>query len=448
MKELKYYFYANLLRMLAGFLVLPILLSRLSTDEFGLYVLYFSLGGFVSVFLGLNLSQAFTAYYQQWVDEKRYFSRFNHIFVLLCCFSLSICLFLYATNEFLFYFGYGLSPFLAFSVLLLAFFTLFSDFTLLSIRMEGKAKHFLGLAIVATMLDVLSKLIYVSVASEVVISRLLAISCISMSVFFLYSLVVFVCRLKEDKLSKKLGREAFEESIEYTKPLLLSALIARFTSFADKLIVGLVLGEHELGVYALASRIYGVVASFRTNIKTVWVPYAIKNYSNYALLNRSSDYFIMISLFLGVCAYIASFPFVAFFVSDEAFSSSISLVGFFVCVNLVSTSYLISAVVIPVSKVSTPIPKIQLTCSLMSLITLVVFCFFFSSVGAIYSIILNNIAQTFLVRRAYSGYDLTLVYWKTILFSLFVCAMLYYFSGMTVGYFLVFLLDSREALSF
>lgn len=427
MKGLQYFFFANVLKMVGGFLVLPILLMRLSAEDFGLYVLYLSIGSFLSLILGGNLQQSITAYYYQWVEEKRYHISYSIIFLLLVFSSTFFAIVAFSIGFFIRAIGLDFSIALVGGVFFVGLFTLFSDFCLLVIRMEGRAKLYFLLSVIAVSLDLSSKYIYVQHVENTSVYELLLVNCIGLSVSFLFVLGVFAFRVKWKYIKWTEFSVVAGQSFNYSRPLLFAALVTRFTSLSDKLFVGLLLGAAELGVYALASRVYGVIASFRSNVKSIWVPYAIKRKDNFALVKRSADMFMVSSLVIGLLGFLAMFPFVAIFVKDDSLVDSVSVVGLFVCANLFATANLVASVVIPISKNSSPVTKIQVCSSLVSLLTLYVFCFCWGVSGVLLSIMLNNLIQIYLIKRAYNNIYLTPGYRGALFLALIVAYGVYFF---------------------
>lgn len=402
--------------MLASLLVIPILLARLNAQEYGQYALFLSISTFLSIIVSGNLYQAITTYFLEWVDKDELERSIAIIFGSIVILSFTVSTVVVIVFKIISVFTDIESYFsIVLSILILACFTALHEFTLTYIRMIEKGKIYLLLAILYVSVDATFKYLYISSVEIISLSEMVLINVASLSIYFIYMLVW--CFRSGVSINDFSETNLFIRKIsDYTSPLMLSATLTRSISVVDKLVVGWFVGTTELGFYALASRVYGVVSGFRTNMKTIWVPYAVKNYESKEKVNRSSLLFMVIGLILSFSSYLLSYPFVKYYVADNQFIEAVPLVGIFVLVNATMISYITSAVIVPVTRKSKPVAKIQVLSSVLSLLFLPMFCFFFGVSGVIWSMVLQNIALVVFVRNSYREYHLVKFNYAIIIF--------------------------------
>jgi len=153
--------------------------------------------------------------------------------------------------------------------------------------------------------------------------------------------------------------------------------------------------------------------------------YAIKNYADDVEVNRTAKIFIALGFTISVLIFIAAYPFIILFVKDSRFLEAIPLIGWFVVANLSMMTYLISSVIIPVSKSSKPIFKLQLFVSAAAILRLPILCYIFGVVGVVLSVVFSNLLFAILIRRSYRNYKLPNSYIALPLISILIVAVVY-----------------------
>ena len=390
----KLYIATPLVNSIFSFLTFPLLISKLSLEQFGQYSLILTFIAVFIVFFGFSLNQVINANFQAWhlkreEETELYKILFFQILIsiLLSCFIMSFS-FLFFTFD----------TKIVFFILIITISNSFMQTLLAYFRMQEKVVVFAFLTAFPGVLNSLLKISYLYIEREYTIQMLLFIDLLS--TLFIY--IFLIKHIKVQYLQIRIGKEFFIDKMKFAFPLIYNALIRRFTYFYDKILISFLFGYKALGLYMIAYHIYNYVHLILSAYKNYWIPFIIKNHEDVKSIQRENDQIILLFFVLGVLSMLLLYPFLSFFNNGEFSYQDIMKLLPFLLVNIFFQILFFGLGTIPlIQKNTKPLYKINTINVLMSLIYGLIFVYFFGTIGAIAMLIINNLVTLYQLNRAY-----------------------------------------------
>jgi O-antigen/teichoic acid export membrane protein len=254
-----------------GFLLIPLYWRYLDTIDYGILAVASIVSSFLSVVLGLGISESLLRFYHAWTPETRR-SRLGSLWVLDWASSLAIGLPLAA-------WGGALAPLISTQVPFDPYLRLaVLSATVLSmattpatlLRVEERAGTYLACAGAAFGLRAvlsLSLLIGAGMGPAAVLVADVLSGTLMLPVYTLLLL---------RHARPALDRAALKEGLTYSAPLIPAILAESVASVADRFVLERFVSLPRLGLYAVGDSLGGAVRILNTGLKTAWLPFQIR----------------------------------------------------------------------------------------------------------------------------------------------------------------------------
>jgi O-antigen/teichoic acid export membrane protein len=254
-----------------GFFLIPLYWRYLDTTDYGILAVASIVTNFLSVVLGLGISESVLRFYHEWTPERRR-SRLGSLWVLDWGSSLAIGLPLAA-------WGGALTPLVSTQVPFDPYLRLaVLSATVLSmattpvtlLRVEERAGTYLACAGAAFGLRAVLSLALLIGAGMGPAAVLVADVLSGTLMLPVYTLLL----LRHARPA--LDRGALKEGLTYSAPLIPAILAESVASVADRFVLERFVSLPRLGLYAVGDSLGGAVRILNTGLKTAWLPFQIR----------------------------------------------------------------------------------------------------------------------------------------------------------------------------
>jgi len=272
-EEFTSYGVSQFLVMLLPIIILPILTSSISQDDYADYSIYKSLIVVATPLIGMGCSTYLLKYY--YIDLKDSFMSF---FTVVISFSFIVSIFLLIALYFLDNIvlsilkldNFLIILFVIINTFLLSFYTLILTFC----RAKSDKISFLKLNIIVFIFTITPIIIfyYYQLLS---LKAILVIHSFSLFIAVNYGIFKFF-NYKTITFDKKL----LFKVLRFSLPLILYSILAQIYLQSDKFIINSYLTKSDLAVYYAGFQVCFGLAAFGTVIDLIWSPYVFKSMAN------------------------------------------------------------------------------------------------------------------------------------------------------------------------
>lgn len=272
-QEFIYYGISQFLVMLLPVIILPLLTSSISQDDFADYSIYKSLLVIATPLIGMGFSTYLLKYY--YIDLKDSLMSF---FTVVISFSLIVSLLLlialYFLNNIILSVlkldDFFIILFVIINTFLLAFYTLILTFC----RAKGDKISFLKLNVIVFIFSIIPILIFYYY-ELLTLKTILLINTFSFFTAVNYGLFKFF-NFKNISFNKIL----LSKVLRFSLPLILYSIFAQVYIQSDKFIINSYLTKIDLAVYYAGFQVCFGLAAFGTIMDLTWSPYVFKSMAN------------------------------------------------------------------------------------------------------------------------------------------------------------------------
>ena len=264
-----------LLNSFLSLFFLPILLYKITLENYGNYLLIIAAASFLHSFINPGFFSIITAFSFKWIDKKIFTIRVLTYYLLIIFLTIITYFFLNIFSSFLdFKSLIGVKNIEV--IVLFSFSQLTQLFCLNIFRMLNKLKKYADVTLFYILIDLIIKTYYLfnyefsEIIFVIIISVILLIFYISLMVHEIFN-----------------GKTSFNKIILPPKSELLyglnfffSNLMGKFSAYIDKPLINGIVSIEEFAVYGLARRIVGSFATVRTTLKSLWIYHGIKSYNS------------------------------------------------------------------------------------------------------------------------------------------------------------------------
>ncbi len=291
------YIITNVLNASTQFLLMPLLTTYLTPEEYGTLSMYTVLLGFIVPFVGLNISSSIARNYydKETINFPNYV--FNGFFILLMTF-LTTTFIVFMSKDWL----YSLTKFPSnwlWIITLIAALQMVYQIALVYFQVRSKPLNYGIFQILQTLFNLLFTFIFVAKLGLNWQGRIDAIL-FSYAIFSVISIFIIY---KGKWFKKGLNKNYLKESISFGVPLIPHSIGAYIITMTDRIFITNMFGLSETGVYTLGVQIGMVIGLIQDSFNKAWVPWFYNN------LNKKKKtsivkitylyYAILILLFIG-----------------------------------------------------------------------------------------------------------------------------------------------------
>ncbi|MDF2189177.1 oligosaccharide flippase family protein [Paraflavitalea sp. CAU 1676] len=272
-RNLSLYFTANIIQVVIGLLLNPLLSSHLSAEDFALIGYYDSFNLFILPFLSLSLSSYYAKNYFTWDEGKRKEALnslvlFQGLIGLVSTTLLLVSLKIYFTVQ---HIAFDFFPFALLSFGKVYLQCIFS-FYFMQLRLEKKAKAFFNVNVLYNLLNVVFVLLLVVAIKGAATGR--------MAGLFIVNLGLGIYAFRKQVGKATINFSITKDALRFCWPLMLSALLTYFFSGFDTLLLERVDDMYSLGLYSVAVKIASYFLLFSTSIDSTFEPDFYRHISN------------------------------------------------------------------------------------------------------------------------------------------------------------------------
>lgn len=317
------YSFFGLLSTAVPFLLLPMLTSYLSPEEY-LYVdLFTNFFQILAAVIGINVFVSVSRFYidKNKIDFSLYLSSII-IFTIISgvLFLVFTPIIIVSTNKFL---NLNIDSLFVVSLIIYTLLHQLSEIKFSILLMDEKPFIFGLLKTLKTILDIglsIFLIIYLHMKWE---GRI-----IGQFVGMFFIAIYMIYRLKKEfNLTFKISYDYLKQAIIYSFPISLHLIAAFILGYIDRVFIIKMVGTSEAGLYSVAYQVGLGIALVQSSFNKAWVPYAFKELEfNEDLLSKIKlvkiTYFYILFLLLIVFIFYFLIDTVFYFLIDEAFSEA------------------------------------------------------------------------------------------------------------------------------
>ena len=271
----------NIVVLFLGFISTPIITRIISPEQFGRSSMFNTITNIIAVIILVGLDQAFVRFFYEEEEDKRSKLALKSILIptLLSLMFNVVILISYKYISKLIIGDVSISVILVLCIHNI--FLMISRFSLLTIRMQQKAKLY-------SLLQVIGKISYIVIIvllfklygdNYKTIIYAIVFSNIIMVLISLWSQRSFWISGISNIKSNAKCRTSFKDLIKFGYPLVFTLLINWVFQSIDKISIKTFNGYNELGLYSSALTIIALLNALQSTFNTFWTPISYEKYS-------------------------------------------------------------------------------------------------------------------------------------------------------------------------
>lgn len=297
------------------FLLLPLLTTRLSPDDFGIITMFATIQGFLLPILGVNLEGAVARkFYSKDTVLNVYIG--NCLMIFGCTTLLSFGLFFTFNGIIESYTGVPRNWILIIPVVCAAQFLCTLALTLWQVR--EKAINYAGFQISLSIVNALLTIVFIVMLSYTWTGRLLAISISTISLAFLAIFIFW----KQHDVKFVFNLTYVKHALKYGGGLIPHAIGGMLILLTNRLFLTKMVSIEESGFYGVANQICSVITFLTVSFNNAFVPWLFKKLSGDRMEDKNKIvkltylYFIVI-LLIGFAYYMLQPVIFKYFIGDQ-----------------------------------------------------------------------------------------------------------------------------------
>ena len=378
----------NIINASVPFLLLPILTSYLSPEDYGVLSM---------VQLLMLLSFPFVMINSQGLLTMEYSKLSNVEYRKLVSSALIIPLFGFLFIEFIFYLFnnfitkyFQLPEYLLYLIPVFLFFQAIPTFVPIIFQAKKQPINFGKFKICLTILNVLLSLLFVVVLMYGWEGRLFGI----VGSYFLFSIIGLIVLLKIDAVDIIFDIDSIKKILSFGVPLLPHTIAGVLLAYSSRFFLANMIDNDAVGIYTVAFQVASVVLLIMTSINQAWAPnlYEVLNSApnqNVKLGIVKQTYKVMIFMLITTFLFIVFVPYIFELFIDESYHSGI-LISKFVSVGfLMNGLYFLVTNYILFSKKTKVLSCITSIISIIGAILNYYLILEYGIIGAAYSLIIT-----------------------------------------------------------
>lgn len=270
--------YVRIVLLLNSFIslfFLPILLFKITLENYGNYLLIIAAASFLHSFINPGFFNIITAFSFKWIDKKIFTIRVLTYYILILFLSILTYVFLNIVSSFLdFKSLIGVENIEV--IVLFSFSQLTQLFCLNIFRMSNKLKRYADITLFYVIVDFSIKTYYLFnyEFSEIIFVIIISATLLIVYIFLMVH-EIFIGKISFNKIILPPKSE-----LSYGLNFFISNLMGKFTAYFDKPLINGIVTIEEFAIYGLARRIIGSFATVRTTLKSLWIYHGIKSYNS------------------------------------------------------------------------------------------------------------------------------------------------------------------------
>ena len=265
LKQSSGYVLCNLLEKLVPFILLPIIVRKISVEEYGEYSFFLTLESVLIPIISLNLSNCiYREYYKNKNNLSFYISNLFYGYLIIGLIMLiPYLIIVFVGDKFI-----GFPHHLYFCLFLTSFLFHFCDIISLICRVKQKVLYYGGWQISKSLL-----LLLLMIASLYISENYTALVYARATTFIVVFITAIVVLSKKRMLWKRFDKELFIYMINFSLPTVIYSLSSFVFSFSDRFFIRGFLGNEMLGIYSGIYQLSAAISILVTALNAAWMPW-------------------------------------------------------------------------------------------------------------------------------------------------------------------------------
>lgn len=425
------YAIGNILRNIAGFLMLPIYTRYLTPADYGTLELLSMVIDLTGLLLGQRISEGiFRQFYLK--EDKDYQNNVistSLILIFVLNFLGMIALLLFANQISIAVLGNSQYSALIMMFSMSLLFGALLEATLVYFRLNQKPWIFVIISVLKLILQ-LTLNIYFVVFKNMAVEGIIYSTVITNAIFSI--ILVIYCVFKVGIILKL---EIAKSLIAISWPLMVASLVGFYIMYGDRYFIRLYSGLDEVGIYSLAYKFAFIVTYF------IWVPFSnIWEAQKYEIYKKPDKYFLyqdifflisvlMIVIGLAISLFVDD---VLLVMSDEAYYSSSVLVPIIILSQIIQslTAYCNLGILIKGNTIR--ITYSMVAAALISTIGFIFIIPYFGALGAAFSVLIAFIVRFFFINYYAKKEFNMLLKWLPVMYLIIYASFIYLLSQLNL----------------
>ncbi len=306
LSDSKYYLIANIGNKLLAFLIIPFLAKSIGVEEFAIYDLFLVISNFLNILIILGIDSGIAILLAESKDDDR----LSFLYVSTVIISSSLLLILAIVAHFIFLYRselFLLNKQIWIYILFYLLFNMINYHTFNFLRWQERAKEASFINLFSYIAGMLTGLLFLYFDKRV--EAYLQGLIIGLFIGTLLSLYISKEHIFRFKFIDN-GIDILKELLKISLPFIPNYLGNSLMQMADRVIILLLFGKYELGVYAVVTKLARVPQIIIGTVSSGFLPVMLKNY-------RSTKGSLLIKNFFHLyLIFIPIFFIIAYFISD------------------------------------------------------------------------------------------------------------------------------------
>ena len=319
-KSLSIYTIASLINAGIPFLLLPVLTSYLTPEEYGLLAIIQIFIVFTIPFVSINISNILQLEYHHL--EKKDFSVLVSSILLIPIISIFIVLLIFLLSESIINTFLNISLVWLLIIPLIAFMQVLPQTILSLYQISERPMDYGKYQILLALINLLLTICFVVLLKLGWEGRVLAIL-LSYAIFTLISIVLL---FRMNLITFQVEIKYIKEALRLGLPLIIHVVSGALFMMSDRLFISYYLGNSEVGIYAVGAQVAMIALIVQQSFNQAWVPYLFKHlktntYENDVKIVKISYIAFGFFLILPILVYFMSVPIFSFLINDKYIDS-------------------------------------------------------------------------------------------------------------------------------
>lgn len=297
----------SILSLMIGLISTPIITRTINPEEYGKGSMFILISSFISVVILMGCEQAFVRFFFEEDEEARPKLLRECIKIPTIMFIMILFLGMIFKSELSKFFFDTNNSSIFILTILQSFILSMNNFALLIIRMQQKGKIYSLFTVMLKIIYILTILVSLGIYNS---DFRVIIFATMFSNFIITILAIYTEKKYWFNIKKNIKlQNDFKKIIKFGWPLVFTFMVNWLFQSIDKISLRIYSGFEEIGIYAQAASLVGIIGVIQVAFTTFWTPVAYEQYKNqpenknfYSKVFNIVN-FVMISLAIGIIMF-------------------------------------------------------------------------------------------------------------------------------------------------
>ncbi|WP_417444262.1 lipopolysaccharide biosynthesis protein [Joostella sp.] len=305
-RGISFFTFFNVINSSLPFLLLPILTSYLSPEDYGVVDIFYNTSLIITPIIGLSIVQSIGRYYFEKIDLPKFITTIFFILIVTGLLISIISLFFnFLFNAYLL--KHDIPPYLIFLAFIYTLFTQIGEILLVLWRVSYKTMNYGLFRLSKTALDLGISILLIVQINMGWEGRIFS----QLFVAVLFAIIAIVLLYKKKYLIGFIIDEEYRnEALSFSIPLVFHSLGGYIISFSDRFFILLMLGISDVGIYSVAYQIGMIISLIQNSFNQAWVPFFFKKLKD----GNSKDKYQIVKITYFYCVILILISIIIYFI--------------------------------------------------------------------------------------------------------------------------------------